>query len=68
MKIIFKYPQKELLYLSDAVGHETSIIEILNESLKNLDDDRLVTFLEEEITKHESIKEGLKELMEDKCE
>ena len=60
--------QKELLYLSDAVGHEASIIEILNESLKNLDDDRLVTFLEEEITKHESIKEGLKELMEDKCE
>ena len=60
--------QKELLYLSDAVGHETSIIEILNESLKNLDDDRLVTFLEEEISKHESIKEGLKELMEDKCE
>lgn len=60
--------QKELLYLEDAVGHESSILEILNESLRGLDDDKLVTFIEEEIDKHESIKEGLKELMEDKCE
>ena len=60
--------QKELLYLEDAVGHEASILEILNESLKQVDDENIVTFIEEEINKHESIKEGLKELMEDKCE
>ena len=58
--------QKELLYLEDAVGHEASIIEILNESLENLDDDKLITFMEEEIEKDKSIKEDLIHLMEDK--
>ena len=60
--------QKELLYLEDAVGHEESILEILNESLKQVDDENIVTFLEEEIDKHKSIKKELIILMEDKSE
>ena len=60
--------QKELLYLEDAVGHEASILEILNESLKQVDDENIVTFLEEEIDKHKSIKKELIILMEDKSE
>ena len=57
--------QKELLYVEDAVGHETSIIDILNKSLEFLDDDKLITFIEEEIDKHSDIKQGLLNLLED---
>ena len=49
--------QKELLYVEDAIGHETSIIEILNESLELLDDEKLITFIEEEIEKHNDLKQ-----------
>ena len=31
--------QKELLYVEDAVGHETNIIKILQETIKNLQDE-----------------------------
>ena len=57
--------QKELLYVEDAIGHETSIIEILNESLELLDDEKLITFIEEEIEKHNDLKQGLINLLED---
>ncbi len=57
--------QKELLYVEDAIGHETSIIEILNESLEVLDDEKLITFIEEEIEKHNDLKQGLINLLED---
>lgn len=59
--------QKELLYLEDAVGHETSIIKILNETLGMLDDEKLVVFIEEEIDKHNSLKDELLNLLEDKA-
>ena len=57
--------QKELLYVEDAVGHEDSIIKILNQSLEFLSDDKLITFIEEEIEKHEVLKQGLLNLLED---
>ena len=57
--------QKELLYVEDAVGHEDSIIKILNQSLEFLSDDKLITFIEEEIEKHEDLKQGLLKLLED---
>ena len=59
--------QKELLYVEDAVGHETSIIKILNESLEFLEDDKLITFIEEEINKHEDLKQELLNLLEDEA-
>lgn len=59
--------QKELLYVEDAVGHESSIIKILNNSLEFLDDDKLITFIEEEIEKHEDLKQGLLNLLEDEA-
>ena len=58
--------QKELLYVEDAVGHETSIIDILNTSLDLIDDDKLITFIEEEIEKHNDLKQELLNLLEDK--
>ncbi len=59
--------QKELLYVEDAVSHETSIIKILNESLEFLEDDKLITFIEEEINKHKDLKQGLLNLLEDEA-
>ena len=59
--------EKELLYVEDAVGHEASIIKILNESLEFLEDDKLITFTEEEIEKHEDLKQGLLNLLEDEA-
>ena len=45
--------EKELLYVEDAIGHEQSIISIINESLKNIEDENLVSFMEEEKEGHE---------------
>ena len=41
--------QKELSYVEDAIGHENSIIKICQESVKMLDNDELISFLNEEI-------------------
>jgi len=58
--------QKELLYVEDAIGHETSIIDIINESINNLKDDNLVAFLGKEFKKHVKTKGALMKLLEDK--
>lgn len=59
--------QKELSYVEDAIGHENSIIKICQESVKILDNDELISFLDEEITKHTSAKEKLTNLLEEKA-
>ena len=46
--------EKELLYVEDAVGHEKSIISIIDESIKNLENEDLISFMEVEKEKHES--------------
>ena len=45
--------EKELLYFEDAIGHEKNIIKIIEESKKNIDDERLINFFinQEEIHK-----------------
>ena len=58
--------QKELLYFEDAIGHEGNIIKICEESIKNLEDESLITFLEEEKSKHESFKQELINKLEEK--
>ena len=57
--------QKELLYFEDATKHECNIISILEESINNLEDEKLVDFLDNELEKHNSLKEKLIKLMED---
>lgn len=59
--------QKELLYLEDAVGHEENIIQILNETKNNLEDEKLINFTENEIILHKETKENLLNLMEVKA-
>ena len=58
--------QKELLYVEDAVGHEQNIIKILDESLANLEDDTLVSFMEKEAKKHANTLKKLMSMLEDK--
>lgn len=57
--------QKELLYLEDAVGHEQNIISIINESINQLDDEELISFMKKEIDNHTNIKENLMNLLEE---
>ena len=58
--------QKELSYVEDAIGHETNIITIVEDTIKNLEDEDLVSFMEEEVKTHTSIKEKLMSLLEGK--
>ena len=60
--------QKELLYIEDAIGHEDNIISICNETSCMLEDEKLVTFINDEIKKHTKTKEILKKLLEDKID
>ena len=59
--------QKELLYIEDAIGHEQNIIKICNESLKNIQDQNLISFIEKEITIHSTLKENLINKLEEKA-
>lgn len=58
--------QKELAYVEDAIGHETNIIKICEDLVKNMEEENLVTFMNDEITKHTSMKEKLLSLLEEK--
>lgn len=58
--------QKELLYMEDAVGHESNIIQILEESINNLEDENLINFMESELNIHKKIKEYLINKLEEK--
>ena len=51
--------QKELLYMEDAINHETSTIGILESNINMLEDEELIKFTNEEIKKHTSIKNRL---------
>ena len=58
--------QKELSYFEDAIRQEKSIISIIDESIKNLDDDNLISFLEQEKQDHTNLKDKLMNLLEGK--
>lgn len=56
--------QKELSYFEDAIGHETNIIKILEESLKKLENEELINYMKEEVEKHTNIKTKLLDKLE----
>ena len=58
--------QKELLYVEDAINHESSIISILTESINNLENDDLKDFLDEKLNEHIAYKVELINMLEDK--
>lgn len=57
--------QKELLYVEDAIAHEQSIIKILDNTINELDDEELVTFIKKETKKHHDMEEKLINLLEE---
>lgn len=58
--------QKELLYYEDAIGHEGSIIKILNDSIEKIESEELRNFLEGEVNIHTTLKEKLTNILEEK--
>ena len=60
--------QKELLYVEDAIGHEQNMIGIVNNIIKELSNEELITFLKEEVSIHEERKKKLLQLLEEKSQ
>ena len=59
--------QKELLYFEDAIGHEKNIISICEDIASKLENEELVTFMQNEIQTHQSMQEKIMDLMEEKA-
>ena len=59
--------QKELLYLEDAIGHEKNIITICEDTIKNLENQNLISFLQNELERHKTTKEKLMNMLEVKA-
>lgn len=59
--------QKELLYLEDAIGHEKILIKVCEESMNLLEDEDLITFMEDELKIHKDIEKKLLKLLEEKA-
>ena len=59
--------QKELAYVEDAVGHETNIIKICDETIKMLQDEKLVKFMEQQKESHTETKQKLMNMLEVKA-
>ena len=58
--------QKELAYTEDAIGHESNIIKIIDLTISNLQDDKLITFMNTELDTHKQMKAKLMNLLEAK--
>lgn len=59
--------QKELLYFEDAIGHEKNIISIIEDALKSLQDEKLISFMNEQLNSHQNMKEKLMNMLEVKA-
>lgn len=57
--------QKELLYMEDAIGHENILIDVCTNTINNLEDKNLKTFMKSELKKHEALKQKLMKVLED---
>ena len=57
--------QKELSYLEDAIGHEDNIIKICKQMTSSMEDEELISFIEDEIETHLTMKEKLINILED---
>ena len=60
--------QKELLYLEDAYKHENNITNSYYQMIEELDDEDLISFMEKEVKKHNTMKEKLLKFMEEKSD
>lgn len=58
--------QKELLYIEDAIGHEDNMIMICESNLDMISEPEIVSFMQNELKRHTSMKEKLISFLEDK--
>ena len=58
--------QKELLYVEDAINHESNIISILTDNINILENDEIKDFLEEKLNEHIAFKVELINVLEAK--
>ena len=56
--------QKELLYLEDAIGHEKSIISIIDQSMDIVEDTNIKNYFETEKTCHQNTVDNLMSVLE----
>ncbi|MBR7042404.1 MAG: hypothetical protein IKI04_02770 [Bacilli bacterium] len=56
--------EKELSYVSDAIGHEKNIVKICTETCNYLEETELKDFIKDEIKKHEDNMNNLLHLLE----
>lgn len=59
--------QKELLYFEDAIGHEKNIVKICEDIINQLENEELITFMKNEVEKHNTLKENLLNVLEEKA-
>ena len=59
--------QKELMYVEDIYNHELLIINMINDVLSQISDDKYVSLLESDLKKHESLNKKLLKLVEGEC-
>ena len=57
--------QKELLYYEDAIGHEESIIKIVDNAIKSLTNEELISFMQQEKEKHIKLKNNLMNVLKE---
>lgn len=57
--------QKELLYMEDAIGHETNLSDILTCMIEDLSDKDLKIFMKNQLKKHQNLKQKLLDVLED---
>ena len=58
--------QKELLYYEDAISHEDNIIKICDDMINTLEDEEIVSFMENQIQIHTNLKDKLFDVLEEK--
>ena len=58
--------QKELLYYEDAISHEDNIIKICDDMINTLEDEEIVSFMENQIKIHTNLKDKLFDVLEEK--
>lgn len=59
--------QKELLYLEDAIEHEKNMVKICEETINQLEDRKLIDFINLEIKKHIETQKQLMNILEVKA-
>lgn len=57
--------QKELLYVEDAIEHERTIIEMINSTVEQLEDEDLADYMNNELLTHQKLESNLLKLLKE---